>query len=437
MSRVSLEDALDDCLKRLPTEGLDVCLRRYPQYAAELRDLLLVARQLTVTATPQTLSLDVRERVRARLFSAAPPSPPSVEPLRPDTRFDIGRFFRVGWSGLAMRAALMLLILIFAGWGATAASAHAVPGDLLYPVKRFSEGVRLDLSFTKRNQVDARLDFAAARLDEIETLFRRKAAIGSDLFADLDDNITYCTNQLSTDDPDRPQLAHQLAVIAQRGRSVLSSVSKAVAADAKSTYQRAQSSTTAAYDHAIKFTPPPPSPTPALPLPSPTGLLPTATLPSTLPTVAATDTLTVPSSSPTPAATVTATLVITMPTLLPTPLSTDQLRPTPPPLFTPPTTDTPSLHHPTKTPTNTPTSTPTRTPTPLPAPHPTVLPSIVPTLLPTAPASLPTQRINPLPTTQAGGGNQQGGDGKDKGGGKDKGSDKGGNGGDKGGGKDK
>ena len=45
----SVEEALDDCLKRVEQDGLEACLRRYPEYRAELEPLLRLALALNHT----------------------------------------------------------------------------------------------------------------------------------------------------------------------------------------------------------------------------------------------------------------------------------------------------------------------------------------------------------------------------------------------------
>lgn len=70
-----------------------------------------------------------------------------------------------------MVAATLALVVVF---GSTvAASASSLPGDVLYPVKRATENVRLLLSWSAQARVAVQMDIAEARLAEIRALTAR------------------------------------------------------------------------------------------------------------------------------------------------------------------------------------------------------------------------------------------------------------------------
>lgn len=66
-------------------------------------------------------------------------------------------------------AACLVIALVLTSAGAARASDDSVPGDVLYPLKRLIEQVRLSLVSTE-NEPDLRLELAERRLDEFETL---------------------------------------------------------------------------------------------------------------------------------------------------------------------------------------------------------------------------------------------------------------------------
>ncbi len=66
--------------------------------------------------------------------------------------------------------AITLIISILTGGGVVTASAEALPGDALYPVKVSLEAAQLMLTFDEGNQVQLRLQFAERRLGEMQAL---------------------------------------------------------------------------------------------------------------------------------------------------------------------------------------------------------------------------------------------------------------------------
>ncbi len=434
MARVSIEEALDDCLQRLPHEGLDACLRRYPQYADELRGLLQLGTMVSRTSVTTVLSNEARQRMRAQLFQPPAPttanpkvtSPAVAQPTRalplPATSL---RPIAALFSRPLVRVALALIVLVVLFLGGGAASAHAAPGDALYPVKRFYEGMRYTFSLSNSDKANAQLDFASARLDEMVALVQRKTQIDGDLLTDLAANISYCSDQLnSTNFSAKQQLASSFATILQREQQVLGAVSSDVATNAQPQFTTARQSIAQYYRTVTQFAPNVP------PLAIPTGLPgvnsnPTPSLPAAQDT--ATPMPVVATPSPTVILTDTATPNTTataLPSATASPDSTHvrHVAPTDTPLPTTPRphiTATPLPPRPTPTATHLPI--PIQTPTPVklkptPPPKPT-LPR------PTVVVPPPT----PIPTVVSG--DTKGGKGHGNGSGNGNGNGQGGNGG--------
>ena len=71
----------------------------------------------------------------------------------------------------ALFAVLLVVIIVLAGSSATVLAAqNSLPGDQLYPVKTWSENVRLSLTFSTQAKLNLILDYTNTRLNEITSL---------------------------------------------------------------------------------------------------------------------------------------------------------------------------------------------------------------------------------------------------------------------------
>ncbi|MGH2686424.1 MAG: DUF5667 domain-containing protein, partial [Actinomycetota bacterium] len=134
-----------------------------------------------VQATEDVLELaELAEKVEAILTAAEPTAAASRRGMRmtmkafrrsaPGPEVS-SRTRRIAARGLV--AAAVLVALPSVGW---AASEHAMPGDLLYPMKRGFEQVRLAVAGSPADQAAIELDIAAERLGEAT----RARALGLD-----------------------------------------------------------------------------------------------------------------------------------------------------------------------------------------------------------------------------------------------------------------
>jgi hypothetical protein len=159
MNDYEFDLALDAALQ-LRAEGVsvEVCLARFPQYAAALRPLLETAgHAASGLRAGEPLSPPNLARGRARVLQAARASQP-----RP--------------AFLIWRWAVALAFVVTLAVGVSAASAQSLPGDVLYPVKRTIEGAQLALAgdLPTRQQLEA--EHNARRQDEARTLSQLKRA---------------------------------------------------------------------------------------------------------------------------------------------------------------------------------------------------------------------------------------------------------------------
>lgn len=103
---------------------------------------------------------------------------------------------------------LPLLIILFVG-GTTYVSASALPGDVLYPLKRKVEEVQLFIEPTIQGKTELKVNFAKRRLEELEELKHRssdqqKKALEAkeDEYNQLDDKSGDSSDKDDNDDSD-------------------------------------------------------------------------------------------------------------------------------------------------------------------------------------------------------------------------------------------
>ncbi len=155
-----LVDALEICLRALEKgETLDAVLKRYPHLAEKLLPLLesaQAARTMGQSAVPQ----NAQTRSRVRVLSAAARLREARAPQR-----RIGRTWRAAFVTLAVVAFLAL-----SGNGLLTASAHSLPGDILYPLKRTVEDAQLTFSSGPVQRQQLQEEFKQRRVQEAESL---------------------------------------------------------------------------------------------------------------------------------------------------------------------------------------------------------------------------------------------------------------------------
>jgi hypothetical protein len=139
---------------------LDECLQTYPQYAEQLKPLLMAGLMTTRLKSPQLSqsSVDALEmRLRAQM-----------KQQRRVPRRRSGLTY--GLTRLAAVLVVALLIAFGSGAGLVAASSNSLPGDPLYGIKRLWEAIILALSPLTGPQDLLWQHIAETRLDEIERL---------------------------------------------------------------------------------------------------------------------------------------------------------------------------------------------------------------------------------------------------------------------------
>jgi|Deesub1362A_J573_1020465.scaffolds.fasta_scaffold03988_3 hypothetical protein len=175
----SLERALAHCLAEMEAgTPLEECLARYPQHARALRPMLETAQALMQAPEVRpsyTFRKHARSRLVARLAQRAPArraaflvslrrwfAPPArVEAALPKAR---------PRSSPLLRWAIIAALVVALASGTVAASAQALPGDPLYPLKLGAETLQVALAGPTENELRVILDLTQRRMGEITLL---------------------------------------------------------------------------------------------------------------------------------------------------------------------------------------------------------------------------------------------------------------------------
>lgn len=159
-----LYDALEDCLQKLEQGStLDAAIADYPELAAELYPLLEVSLQAR-KAGHFTVPEETRRRARARLLQHA-------SQLRETRRKS--RSILPFWPRLALAFGIVAILIFLSGTALVKAASGALPGELLYPVKRTWETLRLELTLDAEKRALMESQLAQERLDEVNELLKK------------------------------------------------------------------------------------------------------------------------------------------------------------------------------------------------------------------------------------------------------------------------
>ena len=170
MNERTYTDILDECLDRvlLRGEGIEACAADYPAHAHDLRRDLALASGVREAAA-FTPDVDHKRASRLRMHEvlerkARPSLWRKWNPLRA-VPSAVPRFAAI--------AAVLTIALVGGGTGTVLASAGAIPGDALYPVKRAAERTQLAFSFTDSREARLSERFLERRVEEMESVADR------------------------------------------------------------------------------------------------------------------------------------------------------------------------------------------------------------------------------------------------------------------------
>jgi hypothetical protein len=158
-----LLDALETCLERMEHgEPLDSVLAYYPELAAQLRPLLATAIRAK-SANPGSLPAAVLERQRGRGLELA-------VHLRHEKKHHLHHLLLPRFWRPVATILSVIAILVMSGNGVLIASAHSIPGDTLYPLKRSVESTQLQLASDPTERQVLEQKFSELRVEETKSL---------------------------------------------------------------------------------------------------------------------------------------------------------------------------------------------------------------------------------------------------------------------------
>jgi len=163
----NFEQALDNCLDWMRSgASLESCLERFPDYSQELRPLLETAISVQQIEVPHSSQIAI-QLSRQTMFNAVDRkfSSQAVSKSLLSRYAEQIIILLTGKENIDMKlvtrfAVATMVAILFIGLGGTAiASAKAIPGDTLYPVKTMIEDVKLNLTLndSARQQLEERL----------------------------------------------------------------------------------------------------------------------------------------------------------------------------------------------------------------------------------------------------------------------------------------
>ncbi len=180
--REDIYTVLENCLTMLDQgSDLESCLARYPEYASELRPLLMAsmdAESLSVKELP----LDVVRRSKSKLLNAAAEMREQSSRKKAYFGLPVKRVFRFSFVALL----ILLLLLGVGGTGLVRASTVALPGDQFYPVKITWENLLLKMAASQIEREVLEDRFERERVEEVEDLFSSSRSEKVKFFGQVD-----------------------------------------------------------------------------------------------------------------------------------------------------------------------------------------------------------------------------------------------------------
>ena len=180
----NFDTVLDECVELVRNGEADIqaCLARYPEHSEELRGFLETALALQEEGLPKP-SHQAMDQGRDRLLKAVAER---QQAQAPGPGF-LGRWFgtpALKWAGAMAGLAALLLVV----GGLALASGDSLPGDVLYPVKRGMEDVRLALTPSDAGKAGRHITLAENRAVELAKV---APAGGPERIAELSQDITH------------------------------------------------------------------------------------------------------------------------------------------------------------------------------------------------------------------------------------------------------
>jgi hypothetical protein len=168
-----LEEIYNICLDRIDRgESIESCLLDYPEIASELQILLRTSRNIRWRTHLVGPRPEFKRRARAEFVRTLANEGLNAHYEAMRKRYSKRPSFlglQRAWAP-ALATLAMILILGSAGSVTATAAGNAMPDQPLYPVKLFTEEVRLTFSYSDTDKALANMRIAETRSEEIEAM---------------------------------------------------------------------------------------------------------------------------------------------------------------------------------------------------------------------------------------------------------------------------
>jgi hypothetical protein len=164
---------LADCLESIDRGELtpQECLQKYPKISEELAKLLELAfllKNTSVQLPDEHFERDARARILSTSFEQNPTG--LINWLK---RSLAGVAIMLSPRPVLKSSLLAILLVVLLGSGVVFASAQAMPGDFLYPVKIFLEDARLTFTSDEKD-TNLQINLANERIKEIDRMVQEE-----------------------------------------------------------------------------------------------------------------------------------------------------------------------------------------------------------------------------------------------------------------------
>lgn len=167
-----IEEILDILLGEIREgKSIDACLREYPEYADELRPLLMLATRIEDTSLPQ---------VDPAAFNRAMAKINSLEEQR-KAKNNLFTLRILIFRPVILKTAFIVLVFTFILSMTFSFSADSLPGDFLYPVKCFCEKTQLATTFGNKRKAKLHLKLADRKTEDFILTFEKEEKINKEL----------------------------------------------------------------------------------------------------------------------------------------------------------------------------------------------------------------------------------------------------------------
>ncbi len=172
-----LEELFDELLEQIARgKDADECLKEWKEYADDLKPLLTLARSITDLPKPEPREqarTEALRRVRRIALAAAQQRKPFV--LKP----------LIAWQPAVVRVVAALLLVVVVGLTGSLLSAHSLPGEPLYPVKRLTERLLYFVTVDAQGRAELHLRFADRRTQEFIYVLEPGEKINRELLSEM------------------------------------------------------------------------------------------------------------------------------------------------------------------------------------------------------------------------------------------------------------